>query len=75
VTDGAGGPTGIGGWVRRRWWIFSTYHAEGFPYSLVRLMSTASFKDHGASFEAVGLTCLIPFLPLLEGEPARGDRN
>ena len=49
---------------RRPWWILTTYYAEGFPYSLVRLMSTAYFKDHGASLEAIGLTSLfgIPWI-------------
>jgi PAT family beta-lactamase induction signal transducer AmpG len=43
----------------RRWWVVSLYYAEGFPYSLVRLMSTAYFKDHGASLQAVGMTSLL----------------
>jgi PAT family beta-lactamase induction signal transducer AmpG len=37
----------------------SIYFAEGFPYGLVRLMSTAYFKDHGASLQAIGLTSLF----------------
>ena len=45
--------------AKRPWWIFTTYFAEGFPYSLVRLMSTAYFKDHGASLQAIGLTSLL----------------
>jgi PAT family beta-lactamase induction signal transducer AmpG len=55
------GPTSTG---KRPWWILTTYYAEGFPYSLVRLMSTAYFKDHGASLEAIGLTSLfgIPWI-------------
>ena len=50
--------------AKRPWWILTTYYAEGFPYSLVRLMSTAYFKDHGASLEAIGLTSLfgIPWI-------------
>ncbi len=49
---------------KRPWWVLTTYYAEGFPYSLVRLMSTAYFKDHGASLEAIGLTSLfgIPWI-------------
>lgn len=43
---------------RRRFWVVSTYFAEGFPYSLVRLNSTVYFKDAGASLQAVGLTSL-----------------
>lgn len=42
----------------RRWWVFSLYFAEGFPYSLVRQLSTVFFKDAGASLQAVGLTSL-----------------
>jgi len=45
--------------ARRPWWVLSTYFAEGFPYGLVRLMSTAYFKEHGASLEAIGLTSLL----------------
>ncbi|MGC8722625.1 MAG: MFS transporter [Acidobacteriota bacterium] len=39
-------------------WVLSTYFAEGFPYSLVRQISTVFFRDHGASLEAVGMTSL-----------------
>lgn len=41
-----------------RWWIPSTYFAEGFPYSLVRQLSTVYYKDAGATLEAIGLTSL-----------------
>lgn len=44
--------------LARRWWIPSTYFAEGFPYSLVRQLSTVYYKDAGASLEAIGLTSL-----------------
>ncbi len=44
--------------VLSRWWIPSIYFAEGFPYSLVRQLSTVYYKDAGASLEAVGLTSL-----------------
>lgn len=37
-------------------WVISIYFAEGFPYSLVRQLSTVFFKDHGASLEWVGFT-------------------
>ncbi len=40
------------------WWVMTTYFAEGFPYSLVRQLSTVYFKDAGASLEAIGLTSL-----------------
>lgn len=44
---------------KRPWWVLSAYFAEGFPYGLVRLMSTAYFKEHGASLQAIGLTSLF----------------
>ncbi|NWG00292.1 MAG: MFS transporter [Thermoanaerobaculaceae bacterium] len=42
----------------RPWWVVTTYFAEGFPYSLVRQISTVFFKDAGASLQAIGLTSL-----------------
>ena len=39
-------------------WVGTLYFAEGFPYSLVRQISTVYFKDFGASLQAVGLTSL-----------------
>ncbi|NOZ78561.1 MAG: AmpG family muropeptide MFS transporter [Acidobacteria bacterium] len=40
------------------WWVVTTYFAEGFPYSVVRQISTVFFKDAGASLQAIGLTSL-----------------
>ena len=37
-------------------WCFSTYFAEGFPFSIIRSVSTVFFRDRGLSLEAVGLT-------------------
>jgi len=37
-------------------WCFSTYFAEGFPFSIIRSVSTVFFRDRGVSLEAVGLT-------------------
>ena len=37
-------------------WCFSTYFAEGFPYSIIRSVSTIFFRDRGVSLEGVGLT-------------------
>lgn len=42
----------------QRSWVVTTYFAEGFPYSLVRQISTVYFKDAGASLQTVGLTSL-----------------
>lgn len=39
-------------------WCATTYFAEGFPYSLVRQISTVYFKDHDASLPAIGMTSL-----------------
>ena len=37
-------------------WCFSIYFAEGFPFSIIRSVSTLFFRDRGVSLEAVGLT-------------------
>jgi MFS transporter, PAT family, beta-lactamase induction signal transducer AmpG len=37
-------------------WCFSTYFAEGFPFSIIRSVSTLFFRNMGVSLEAVGLT-------------------
>jgi PAT family beta-lactamase induction signal transducer AmpG len=37
-------------------WCLSTYFAEGFPYSVIRSVSTVFFRDRGVSLEGVGLT-------------------
>ena len=39
-------------------WIATTYFAEGFPYSVVRQISSVFFKDSGASLQAIGMTSL-----------------
>ncbi len=40
-------------------WCATTYFAEGFPYSLVRQISSVYFKDHHASLPAIGMTSLF----------------
>jgi PAT family beta-lactamase induction signal transducer AmpG len=37
-----------------RWWVFSTYFAQGFPYMVVRSMSAVFFTDVGMSERALG---------------------
>jgi PAT family beta-lactamase induction signal transducer AmpG len=37
-------------------WCFSTYFAEGFPFSVIRSVSSLFFRDMGVSLEGVGLT-------------------
>lgn len=53
----AGPPTPTIPWWRR-FWVATLYFAEGFPYSMVRQISTVFFKDSGASLQAIGLTSL-----------------
>jgi PAT family beta-lactamase induction signal transducer AmpG len=43
-------------------WVSVVYFAEGFPYTVVNLMSVIFFKDLGASNELIGLTSLL-YLP------------
>jgi PAT family beta-lactamase induction signal transducer AmpG len=40
-------------------WSFTTYFAEGFPYTIIRAVSTVFFRDRGMSLEAIGLTSLF----------------
>ncbi len=40
-------------------WAFSTYFAEGFPYSIIRTVSGLFFRDMKVSLEAIGLTPLF----------------
>jgi PAT family beta-lactamase induction signal transducer AmpG len=39
-------------------WVWSTYFAEGFPFSIVRQMSGELFTSMGASTQAIGATSL-----------------
>jgi len=40
-------------------WTFTTYFAEGFPYTLIRTVSSVFFRDMRVSLEAIGLTSLF----------------
>ena len=40
-------------------WAFTTYFAEGFPYTLIRIVSSVFFRDLRVSLEAIGLTSLF----------------
>ena len=40
-------------------WCATTYFAEGFPYSLVRQISSVYFKDQQASLPVIGMTSLF----------------
>ncbi|RJR48239.1 MAG: hypothetical protein C4576_08610 [Desulfobacteraceae bacterium] len=40
-------------------WAFTTYFAEGFPYTLIRTVSSVFFRDMRVSLEAIGLTSLF----------------
>jgi MFS transporter, PAT family, beta-lactamase induction signal transducer AmpG len=40
-------------------WAFTTYFAEGFPYTIIRMISSVFFRDRSVSLEAIGLTSLF----------------
>lgn len=40
-------------------WTFSTYFAEGFPYTIIRTVSSLFFRDKGMSLEAIGVTSVF----------------
>jgi len=40
-------------------WAFTTYFAEGFPFTLIRTVSSVFFRDMKVSLEAIGLTSLF----------------
>lgn len=40
-------------------WSFTTYFTEGFPYSIIRSISSVFFRDRGVSLESIGLTSLF----------------
>jgi PAT family beta-lactamase induction signal transducer AmpG len=40
-------------------WAFTTYFAEGFPYTLIRIISSVFFRDMKVSLEAIGFTSLF----------------
>jgi len=39
-------------------WVGSIYFAEGFPYTIIRIVSSIFFRDRGVSLENIGLTSL-----------------
>ena len=39
---------------QRRWWVHTTYFAEGMPYMVVRILSTVYFTDIGAKLRYIG---------------------
>ncbi len=45
-------------------WAFTTYFAEGLPYTIIRMVSSVFFRDMRVSLEAIGLTSLygIPWV-------------
>ena len=40
-------------------WCFTTYFAEGFPFSVIRMISSVFFRDMKVSLESIGLTSLF----------------
>ncbi|MCK5232691.1 MAG: hypothetical protein KAR13_20625, partial [Desulfobulbaceae bacterium] len=47
------------GSARPHIWCFTTYFTEGFPYTIIRTVSSVFFRDRGMSLEAIGLTSLF----------------
>jgi len=39
-------------------WAFTTYFTEGFPFTLIRTVSSVFFRDRQVSLEGIGLTSL-----------------
>jgi MFS transporter, PAT family, beta-lactamase induction signal transducer AmpG len=40
-------------------WAFTTYFTEGFPYTVIRTISSVFFRDMKVSLESIGLTSLF----------------
>jgi len=40
-------------------WAFTTYFAEGFPYTIIRIISSVFFRDMKVNLESIGLTSLF----------------
>jgi MFS transporter, PAT family, beta-lactamase induction signal transducer AmpG len=40
--------------ARSRWWVHTTYFAEGMPYMVVRILSAVYFTDIGAKLRDIG---------------------
>jgi len=40
-------------------WAFTTYFAEGFPYTIIRTISSIFFRDQGMSLEGLGATSIF----------------
>jgi PAT family beta-lactamase induction signal transducer AmpG len=40
-------------------WAFTTYFTEGFPYGMIRSVSSVFFRDMKVSLESIGLTSLF----------------
>ena len=45
--------------MNTRFWVFTTYFAEGFPYTIIRTLSSLFFRDVGMSLQAVGVTSIF----------------
>lgn len=45
-------------WDKAHIWAFTTYFTEGFPFSIIRTVSSVFFRDMKVSLEAIGLTPL-----------------
>lgn len=45
--------------VNRAVWVFTTYFAEGLPYSLVAILPSIMFRDTGADLATIGFLSLL----------------
>nr|MBF0221616.1 MFS transporter [Desulfobulbaceae bacterium] len=45
--------------VKTSVWAFSTYFAEGFPYTIIRTISSFYFRAQGMSLEGLGVTSVF----------------
>jgi len=47
-------------WLKSNFiWTFTTYFTEGFPYIIIRTVSSVFFRDMKVSLESIGLTSLF----------------
>lgn len=49
------------------WWISILYFAQGFPYTVVNIMSVVFLKGLGASNELIGLTSFLSLPWVMKG--------
>lgn len=45
--------------VKKTVWAFTTYFAEGLPYTIIRTVAAVFFRDQGMSLEGLGVTSVF----------------